>query len=394
MKKRRENYAGTLTRLSNGKYLAQIRIRGTRYSKRVSSRVEGEDWFAEMRAKHLKGQAPSSETPCSKAAQEWLAYKQKSLKPRSYYEYEGFLNRAQDYWGDRTCSAITSRDVREFLQEFDNQIHKNKPHSGWARRTEYAHEILRMFFSHLVADGVILTNPVSAVPRPKHVPRPPQILNSEGLQKILQVEGFEDQIGRAIVIGFAFALRRGEVLGLRWQDIDFERKQVHIVQQATAIKGKMVLSSLKTASSNRIIPLHPYAEKILAQQFSYVETLKAFAGSRWQENDLVFPSKIGTLWDSSQFGKAFQRRREKLGLSVRFHDLRHTAASWMVAKRGITAAQKLLGHAQSTTTLLYYTHSIEPPQSSLSILDESFFQNTDREDKNEEPNPPNRPIAN
>ena len=185
------------------------------------------------------------------------------------------------------------------------------------------------------------------------------------------------------------------MLGLQWQDIDFSRKQVHITKQALYLNGKMILADLKTPRSNRTLPLHPFAEKVLLEQRAYIETLKSFAGKRWQENDLVFPSKVGTLWDSSQFDKAFRRHRKKLGLFIRFHDIRHTAASWMVAKKGLTAAQKLLGHAQSTTTLLYYTHSVEPPESSLSLLDESFFQHkTPETETNNSDNPTNKPGVN
>jgi len=375
MKKRRDNHTGTLIQRPDGKILAQIRIRGKRYSKVLPDRGEALDWLAQMRARHLKGELPPSAISFSHAVQEWLTYKKKSLRPRTLHDYQSLLARVDSYWHDRPIEGITPRDVRRLLQDIDNQMAKTENNaSGWASRTVYTYKVLNMLFKYLAVEGFISTNPVAKVPRPKHTAREPKILNAQDLRKLLQIEGFEDQIGRAIFIAFAFALRRGEVLGLRWQDIDFEREQVHITKQAFALKGKMHLADLKTSSSNRTIPLHPQAKAVLLEQRAFVETLKAFAGKRWQENDLVFPSKTGTLWDSSQFSKAFRRRREKLGLSLRFHDIRHTAASWMVAQKGITAAQKLLGHAQSTTTLLYYTHSIEPPESSLSLLDESFFQ--------------------
>lgn len=282
---------------------------------------------------------------------------EKGLATSHFPRLSNALKSGKTYWQDRSIGEITPHDVRHLLQELDNQTTKRENTSKWSYHTVYTYKVLNMLFKYLMTEGFISVNPVAKVSQPKYTPRKPQILNTQDLRKLLQIEGFEDQIGQATVIAFAFALRRGEVLGLPWQDIDFSRKQVHITRQALYLNGKMILADLKMPSSNRTIPLHPFAEKVLLQQRAYIEALKIVAGTCWQENDLVFPSKAGTLWDFSQFDKAFRRRREKLGLSIRFHDIRHTAASWMVSQKGIAAAQKLLGHAQITTTLLYYTHS-------------------------------------
>jgi integrase len=148
-----------------------------------------------------------------------------------------------------------------------------------------------------------------------------------------------------------YGMRRGEVLGLRWSDIDWDRDQLHVRQQLQQVRNELQVGPVKTNAGKRDLPLLEPVREALNQH-------QAIAEGAGSHSDLVFRSEADTpLWPRN-FVRAFQRVREQAGLRrIKLHHLRHTAAT-LLKNFGVPArdAQLILGHAHITTTQQIYQH--------------------------------------
>ncbi len=153
-------------------------------------------------------------------------------------------------------------------------------------------------------------------------------------------------------------LRKGEILGLRWADFNPDMGVLRISRQLQRANGKLVLVDLKTPSARRTLKLPAICVAALkAHKKTQIEE-RLLAGSRWQDAGLIFMSTIGTPIDGAHLSIFLNRLLDAAGLPrARFHDLRHSAATLMLAE-GISprVIADILGHSSITTTLTTYAH--------------------------------------
>jgi integrase len=161
---------------------------------------------------------------------------------------------------------------------------------------------------------------------------------------------------------FAFAaftgLRAGELLALRWQDLDLEDETIHIHHSLSKDYGEGRLNDPKTPESRRSLKLSDAAIDALARQRVLVDQWRDLAHERWQELDLVFPNTIGGYGDNPKITRTLQALLEEAGLPrQRLHDLRHFYATTQLAEgAGIYDVSAMLGHSQITLTADTYGH--------------------------------------
>jgi integrase len=160
-----------------------------------------------------------------------------------------------------------------------------------------------------------------------------------------------ERLYAAFLLLTLYGMRRGEMLGLRWSDIDWDQNHLHIRQQLQQVRGQIHLGPVKTNAGLRDLPLLTPVRDALRQH-------QAASVGVTTESDLVFLSDEGTpLWPRN-FTRLFHRVREQAGLRrITIHHLRHTAAT-LLKNFGVPArdAQLILGHAHITTTLQLYQH--------------------------------------
>ncbi|MCJ7707231.1 MAG: site-specific integrase, partial [Anaerolineales bacterium] len=154
-------------------------------------------------------------------------------------------------------------------------------------------------------------------------------------------------------------LRKGEILGLKWQDIDWERKRLTVQRQLQRIPGGgFSLVQPKTRHSSRSVDLGGETTTMLQEHRHRQELERRAARVHWIENDLVFPSTRGTPMDQRNLSREFKALLARTGLpDIRFHDLRHTCATLML--QGGThpkIAAERLGHSDISITLRTYSH--------------------------------------
>jgi len=163
------------------------------------------------------------------------------------------------------------------------------------------------------------------------------------------------------LIAVTTAIRLGELIGLKWSDINFQEGYLHIskqIQPELDASGKRV--SVKTPKGDRVIELGNRALHALKVEYDRQKIAKAFAGDKWVDNDLVFPNSIGNPRNGNTIRKAFYNALKDAGVKkIRFHDLRHTAAAILLnSKIPVIKVSAILGHANVSTTLNIYGHLI------------------------------------
>jgi integrase len=211
--------------------------------------------------------------------------------------------------------------------------------------------VLRKGLNYALRQGYLTRNVAGAAYVERIVVTAPDInvLNLEQLQRLqATVLGTDDEVLYAIEL--PRGLRVGELLGLRWSDVDFSKREVHVRKQAQ--KGQ--ITDLKNAASERILALTASEVALLRAQEHRCKLLQIRAGSRWQAQwDMVFPTATGRPRRNSNQHKAWKRLLKRAGLptSTKFHDLRHSAATLALA-HGVPLfdVSRMLGHASVSTT--------------------------------------------
>lgn len=162
-----------------------------------------------------------------------------------------------------------------------------------------------------------------------------------------------------IFVALATGMRRGELIGLRWQNVllDGPTPLIRVVEQIQIIKKKPVFVPPKSKAGRREIPIDQRVVDVLRAQLIGIE--KRRKRTNWQEHELVFPGARGTPYSGRNLGRSFQRL---VGLAklpdMVFHDLRHTAGSLMLAEgASLVDVSKILGHSSPMITARIYSHS-------------------------------------
>jgi integrase len=161
-----------------------------------------------------------------------------------------------------------------------------------------------------------------------------------------------------------YGLRRGEVLGLRWTDIDLDAGVIHVRQQLQRVRGELRLGAVKTRAGQRNLPLLNLARQALEGQIGLQARYRLDMGSAWPCTDFVFTSRTGRPIEPRNFVRSFRRICEQNDVRmITIHHVRHTVAS-LLKDLSVPArdAQIILGHSRLAVTLEIYTHADEQAQ--------------------------------
>jgi integrase len=187
-----------------------------------------------------------------------------------------------------------------------------------------------------------------------------------------------DPLYAVFVLLLLYGLRRGEVLGLRWQDVDFTSGTIRIEQQLVKLNdGTLHIGPVKTRAGHRKLPLLKLAREALEAQAEIQMRYRAEMGSAWPDTDLVFTTRTGRPIGPRNFARSFRRICDAHGIRlIKVHHVRHTVASLLKAL-GVPArdAQIILGHSRLAVTLEVYTHTDDEAQlDALNRLHDLFDQ--------------------
>jgi integrase len=166
-----------------------------------------------------------------------------------------------------------------------------------------------------------------------------------------------DPLYTAFVLLILYGLRRGEVLGLRWDDIEVDGGTIQIHQQLQRVRGELFLAPVKTQAGKRGLPLLDAAAQALKLQDERQAHYRIDMGSAWPETRLVFTTRTGRPIEPRNFVRSFRRICDDNQIRlIKVHHIRHTVGS-LLKDLGVPArdAQTILGHTRISTTLEIYT---------------------------------------
>ena len=332
----------------------QLRFRdehGRTRKRTFRTRAEAERFGREAAAAIERGMAPTFEKPFAELCAEWrAAHLAHGLRPSAVKDYRAALARLEAHFGRRPLKSIGAADVEAFRDASLAAVRTAGHTRDGTRTVNKALAVLRQLFKFAIARRMAAFNPaadVKKIAKPLAAAASPIEAAVLGPAEILRLAAASDCPAAIFVLAFG-GLRLGELLGLQWGDVEFDRGRLLVRRQLEAITGE--LRPPKTRAGTRFVELPPEAMHELRQW-----KLKCPKG----ELDLCFPNGAGGPMDDRNFRTRLfypALRRARLR-RVRVHDLRHTAASLMIATGAdLAAISRQLGHATPQITLGTYTH--------------------------------------
>lgn len=290
---------------------------------------------------------------------QWLKIVKSTIKLITYASYvDAVEKRIKPYFREQgiTLADLQASDIQRF---YTIQLERVKPTT-----VIYYHAVIHRALKYAVKTDLILSNPADKVDRPRKEAFQAGFYDKDELNALFgAVKGSQLEIP-VMLAGF-YGLRRSEVLGLKWDAIDFNNNTITIRHTITTFKvdGKQVTvasDTTKTKSSMRTLPLVPlFRERLLALKAEQQENQR-LSGRSYDMRyiDYICVDEIGDLTAPNYITGAFPKLLERNGLRrIRFHDLRHSCASMLLANGvAMKQIQEWLGHSDFSTTANIYAH--------------------------------------
>lgn len=365
---KRGNNEGSIFKKKNGSWRAQVTVDGRRLSYTAKSRAECHDWLRRTLDQIDEGMTfQGRNLTLGEYIDDWMSAKRNTVRAKTAHQYESLIVLyIKPYLGKIKLKDLNLRVLSRF---YDRLLRKGVGKSN----IRYTHRVLHAALEQAVKNGIIGRNPAhgATVPKPKR--KEMQILNEQQVGQFL-VAASTSRYKALYHLDLTTGMRSSELRGLTWSDVDWIRGTISIRRQIQDIPGQGALTgSPKTDSGIRTIMLGETTLNELKSQRQRNEIERAMAGNSWQENNLIFPSSIGTPFSKTDLQRDFWKVLSMANLPrIRFHDLRHTAASLMLI-HGIPplVVSKILGHSNPSVTLTIYAHStLDMQADAVRIMDE------------------------
>ena len=363
--------AGHLT-LKNGRYYAVLNYRnagGQRKTKWISlglpekgSKRKAEAELARLRAEFEPPKEVgdlSSDMLFADYLLEWLEIAKGRLAVATYSSYAAMIKKPVGPYFRQRNLTLRELEARHLQMFYSEMLRKVKPNT-----VIHYHAIIHSALKYAVKTDMLVQNVADKVDRPKKNSFQPVFLSAEEMQKMFEaLRGTKLEL--PVLVAAFYGFRRGEVLGLKWDAIDFERGTISVIRTVTTItldgkQAEIEQQSAKTKSSLRTLPLIGSFREYFLQVKEAQELNKQVCGNCYNHeyNGFVFVDELGERMRANYLTSTFPKFLEDHGLRrMRFHDLRHSCASLLLANGvPLKHIQEWLGHSDFSTTANIYAH--------------------------------------
>ncbi|MFI8767850.1 tyrosine-type recombinase/integrase [Streptomyces sp. NPDC053792] len=361
-RRRNPNGAGTITQRKDGRFQAAVYVLqpdGTRARKFAY----GKTWAECDTKRRALLEAVDNGIPVptrSAKLSEWLPYwldnvVQPRRKLSTYDKYEAHVRLyLVPMIGSKRLESLSVADVRRFLVQLEKKT--------TAATAKESHRVLRTALTAACREELITRNVATLVepPRPKVRELSPWSLD-ETLDFLAAAR--RDPLYAAFVLAIAMGLRRGELIGLRWADVDLDHRVLYVRQQIQRRRGVLYDDDPK-GRRRRAVPLPAMCIAPLRWHRMRQNDQRARAGEAWKGSDYVFTTRTGSPVEPRNVYRSFTRVAASAGLRViRLHDARHGCATLLTAA-GVAprVVMEILGHSQISITMDVYTHVVQGTQ--------------------------------
>ncbi|MFE6071899.1 tyrosine-type recombinase/integrase [Streptomyces sp. NPDC056525] len=361
-RKRNPNGAGTITQRKDGRFQAAVYVLqpdGTRARKFAYGRTWAE---CDAKRRELLDKADNGIPVPTRSAKlsEWLPYwldnvVQPRRKLSTYDKYETHVRlHLVPGIGSKRLESLSVADVRRFLVQLEKKT--------TAATAKESHRVLRTALTAACREELITRNVATLVEPPRSKARE---LSPWSLDETLDflAAARRDPLYAAFVLAIAMGLRRGELIGLRWADVDLDRRVLYVRQQIQRRRGVLYDDDPK-GRRRRAVPLPAMCIAPLRWHRMRQNDQRARAGEEWKGSDYVFTTRTGSPVEPRNVYRSFTRVAASAGLRViRLHDARHGCATLLTAA-GVAprVVMEILGHSQISITMDVYTHVVQDTQ--------------------------------
>lgn len=281
---------------------------------------------------------------------EWMDGAESSLKQTTAFGYRRAIDKLKATLGHVRLQDLTPLGIERAYRQLIV--------SGLAAKTvRHSHTVLRRALADAERLGLVSRNAAAAAKAPAVVDKEQSTWTPAELSTFLSSVA-DHRLFAAFVLSATTGTRRGELLGLRWRDVDLDSARVSIVRTITTVNGQPIETSTKTNKSRRRVALDGATVEVLRAHQERQAVDRKAAGSAWQDTGLVFTLEDGSAIHPDRFSRWFSRLVDVAGLPhIRLHDLRHTHAT-LALQAGVhpKVVSERLGHATVGITLDLYSH--------------------------------------
>ena len=358
MAKRRANGEGSIRKRKDGRWEGRYTagrdpVTGRTIYKNVLGKTQAEV-KAKLKSAIEKSGVQSLRTERYTVGQ-WLYtwmenYAKLQVRPSSHKTYQGFIeNHIKPALGDIPLEKLTAMNLQRLYKHLleNGRVEctesRSKPKGLSVKTVRNINQMISSALNCAVEQRLIPSNPTKGCVLPKLERKEMKILPPESLGTFFE-EARRSGVFELYYVDLATGLRRGELLGLKWSDVDLDKGIIHIRRQVLRQNGKVVEAPLKTKNSYRNIAIG-------------AETIEVLKGME-QKDEYVFPSPYGGPISPDSVLHMLQRVLKRAGLErIRFHDLRHTF-SVLALQNGVDVKtlSAMLGHYSAGFTLDTYAH--------------------------------------
>jgi len=296
----------------------------------------------------------------------WLKLKKEQLKPSTYDTY---MRMVKNHIKPKIGHIRIDKLKPAHLDKFYGEMKKKNLSAGSIQKT---HNIIKTALNQAVAYGNIGRNPALVVKPPRSTQRDIECWDEEQVRTFLDIAREEREF-IAFYLALTTGMRQGEILGLKWTDINLEDKKI-IIERTISHDGKS-FGELKTKTSKRSVILTNGAVEELKKHFLMIKKERIKKGELYENKNLVVCTKNGTQITPRNLTRSWYMLLDKSKLPpIRFHDLRHTHAT-LLLKQGVhpKIVSERLGHSNVRITLDTYSHLLPGLQEAAAAKFDEFL---------------------
>ena len=350
--------------IKSGKYYAVINSKdelGKRHLKWVNTELDvknnkrrAEDILVKLLAEYDAKKTPyKNDILFSNYMFLWLETIASSIEPNTHESYHSIIKRYIEPHFSSTKIKLQDLEPQHIQYFYNGQIKNGLS----ANSVLKMHANIRKALQHAVKMNIIPYNPADRVTLPKKKEFRANFYTAEQVNSLLDVFG-DEAIYPAVCLAAFYGFRRSEVLGLKWNHIDFSANKITVQDVVVRCETIMDKPRTKTKASHRTLPLVPQVSDFLLKLKHNQDANKELLGEGYVENDYVCKFDNGTPFNPNYLTCRFIKVIDRSGLPrIRFHDLRHSAASMLLANGySLKDIQEWLGHGTFSTTANIYAH--------------------------------------